>query len=209
MLQTGGIVVTTQAVQLKPMAKKTARVSIVGTSPLIMQRWSEKAKESMLAKQMKKVVVREAKDPEAQYESSKYILPDVGKKPGGPGFPAGNFKECCVRGGKALGMVMTDSRGAFFIKGVYSPRDGRMLVPIKGEWSMREDPVRLESGVADLRYRAQLVDWSATLEIEYIETAISIEQIINALNAGGFGCGVGEWRPQHKGEFGRFEVVNG
>ena len=71
---------------------------------------------------------------------------------------------------------------------------------------MREDMVRIGMGTADLRYRGEFKNWATTLTIRYIPFAISMEQIINLFNVGGFSCGVGEWRPEKGGSFGMYHV---
>lgn len=181
---------------------QVAKVKVEGLSPLITNRWNEKVKKEMLDKQMKKTVKKEPKDPETQYENSKYLT-DEGK----PGFPADAFKKAMIRGAKQLGLVMVDMRTGFFVHGEYCTKEDRDLVPIKGTYSPREDMVRLNGGTADIRYRAQLTKWSAELEISYNANVVSFDQIVNMLNAAGYGVGIGEWRPERDGMFGRFQVV--
>ena len=188
-------------VEVKNLDLRDITFVVEGLSPLIVHRWSEKARKQMLDKQMKKISVKEAKDPEEQFRESLYTL--GGDK---PAFPADAFKASAVRGGKALGIVMTDAKSAFFVHGEYSERDLRDLIPLKGPVTMREDMVRLENGVADIRYRAQVHPWSATIRITYNASVLSAEQLVNMFNAGGFGCGIGEWRPSNGGTFGRFAV---
>lgn len=188
--------------ELQPLKIVETIIKVRGLSPLIMHRWDEKAKQEMLDKQMKKTVKKEPKDPERQYQSSIYWISE-----GQLGFPADAFKKAAVRGAKQLGLVMTDMKGAFFVKGIYSEKEGRQMVPIKGSVTKREDMVRLESGVADIRFRAHVEEWEAELNIKYNETMVSEDQLINMFNAGGFAAGVGEWRPEKNGDFGQFEVV--
>ncbi len=187
--------------EIQKIDVQVAKVKIKGLSPLIMHRWDEKAKKEMLDKQMKKTVKKEPKNPEAQYESSKYLTDN-----GDPGFPADAFKKSMIRGAKGLGLVMVDMRTGFFVHGEYCNRDDRDLVSVDGKFTMREDMVRLNGGVADIRYRAQIARWKATLEISYNSNAVSFDQIVNMINAAGYGVGVGEWRPERDGMFGRFEV---
>lgn len=188
--------------ELQPIKVETAAIKIKGQSPLIMHRWSEKAKQEMLDKQMKKTVKKEPKSPEEQYESSVYRFED-----GSIGFPADAFKQCMVRGAKHIGLVMTDARTSFFVHGDYCERDDRELVRIEGAVQPREDMVRLNGQVADIRYRGQVVEWSATLRISYNANMTSLDHLVNMLQAGGYGVGVGEWRPEKKGSFGRFEIA--
>lgn len=194
---------TKQAVaELQRIKVEQAQVKIKGLSPLIMHRWSEKARKEMLDKQMKKTVKKEAKNPEEQYEASLYRMDD-----GSIGFPADAFKKAMIRGAKQLGMVMTDARTSFFVHGTYCTRDDRELVPITGEVQPREDMVRIAGGTSDIRFRGQIMSWEATLSISYNSSVTSFDHIVNMLQAAGYGVGVGEWRPEKDGIFGRFEVV--
>lgn len=193
---------TTKAAELQKIKVETATVSVKGLSPLIMNRWSEKARKEMLDKQMKKTVKKDPKSPEEQYEGSVYHLDDDRL-----GFPADAFKKAMIRGAKQIGLVMRDARTSFFVHGAYCTRDDRALVPITGEVKPREDMVRLNGQTADIRYRGQVVEWSADLHISYNASMTSFDQIVNMLHAAGYGVGVGEWRPEKDGTFGRFEVV--
>lgn len=192
----------TKTAELQKIKVEMATISIKGLSPLIMHRWSEKARREMLDKQMKKTVKKEAKSPEEQYEASVYRLDD-----GSLGFPADAFKKAMIRGAKQIGLVMTDARTSFFVHGEYCARDDRELVPITGEVQPREDMVRLNGATADIRFRGQVIGWSANLKISYNSSITSFDQIVNMLHAAGYGVGVGEWRPEKDGTFGRFEVV--
>lgn len=170
---------------------------VVGDSPLISHRWSDKAKKMMLDKQMKKAnKKKEAKDPKQDFKESLYVHPD-----GGYGFPSVAFKAAAVAACRFLdGMKMTVARGAFHVDGE--------LVKIEGdEPVMREDMVRLQGGVADIRYRGAFNEWYADLTIAYNADVISPEQVANVFNIAGFGVGVGEWRPERNGQYGRFHVA--
>jgi hypothetical protein len=179
-------------------------LKVVGMSPLIMNKFSQKMIGAMLDKQMKKASKgREAKDPDQMYKDSLYLFPD-GKK---VGFPAVGFKAAMVRAGKLLGMAMTDTRGKFH---VLADPTGNGLIEIKGEHRMRTDTVRLATGVADIRFRAEFPEWSSEITIMYNATWISQEQIAQLLTAAGFSCGIGEWRPEKSssGSFGLFKLAS-
>jgi hypothetical protein len=72
---------------------------------------------------------------------------------------------------------------------------------------MREDMVRLQGSTADIRYRGQFVEWSAAVPVLVNTVALSIEQLANLFVLAGFAVGVGEWRPERNGQYGRFEVA--
>lgn len=171
-------------------------IEIEGISPLIVHAWSEKAKKMILDKQMKlNTKGKEAKDPKQDYEDSLYRTDD-----GGYGFPVIAFKAAAVRAGTDLGYKMTDLRRAFHIEG--------SLVRLVGEPRMREDMVRISGGTADIRYRGEFPEWAAQLVVDFKPTAISREQLVALFDEAGFSVGVGEWRPERSGSFGRFRVVS-
>lgn len=171
-------------------------VTLVGDSPLICHRWSEKARKGMLDKQMKRArQAKEAKSPEADYLESLYILAD-----GAYGFPAVAFKAAAVDACSHIaGITKVLARGAFHIS--------REMIPIDGTPTPREDMVRIAMGTADIRYRGEFQQWRVTLPIRYNASAISAEQVINLFNTAGFAIGVGEWRPEKNGSYGMFHVA--
>jgi hypothetical protein len=185
----------TVALEIPPIDVRTLELTVVGDSPLICHRWSEKAKKQMLDKQMKKAkTAKEAKDPEADFRASLYEHPD-----GGYGFPCVAFKASAVGACRfSDGIKMTEARGAFHIVGE--------LAKIDGTPTMRDDMVRVGMGTADIRFRGEFKSWRVTLTVKYNAAAISAEQIVNLFNLAGFGVGVGEWRPEKDGSYGRFHV---
>lgn len=186
----------TEVIELPPIDIGHLSIKLVGDSPLIVHRWSEKAKKQILDKQMKKATKKkEAKDPKADYKNSLYEHPD-----GGYGFPAVGFKASAVNACSHLsGVTKVAARGAFHID--------EELVKIKGRPTMREDMVRIGMGVADIRYRGEFKKWSVEIVLRYNKDVISPEQIVNLFNTAGFAIGVGEWRPQKNGSYGMFHVV--
>ena len=186
---------------------KTISVPIRGISPLIVSRFDTKSQQEIIdkapgkAKQGKKM-----RTPEEEYLDSLYLMSD-GKT---PCFPARGFKAAMVRAAQVVyGCQMVKVRTLFRVIGDDENGD---LVKINGTHRMRQDMVRVGTinKTAAPRYRAEFPEWSANLTIQYIADAISEEQIISYLNAAGFTCGVGEWRPEksNSGSYGLFQVVN-
>ena len=198
-------------IMVPAIGKQMATIHIVGDSSLIVHAWSEKAKRMMLEKQLKKAKAgREVRVPWQEYCDSLYWLTEKPEKPTPEdfedarfGFPATAFKACAIDAAYQLGAIdkKTTARGAFHI-----PDD---LVEIKGTPTMREDMVRLGgiTSPADLRYRGEFLEWEADIIVEFAPMSISLEQIANMFNLGGFAVGVGEWRPSKDGGHGRFHVA--
>lgn len=147
------------------------------------------------------------------------------------GFPVTAFKQAGLSAAFRMGWAKDkmSMRSAFFINpdvnGYYSgdleiDMDKKRIVIVPNVFKvedmaeihadtpvMREDMVRVGMGSADIRYRGQFDNWYADLTIKYNKNGqYSLEQIINILNAGGFGCGVGEWRPEKDGQYGMYHV---
>lgn len=191
-------------ITLVSVPTETVEIPIVGITPLIVHNWSEKAKRQMLEKQMSRGtrIVKDPKDPEADYLSSRYII-----DADGDGFPATGFKASIVGACRLFdGLPMTRAKTCIFVAGVGSAQ----LVPIVGKPEMREDMVRLETGVADIRFRAEYFPWSATLKVKYLPSMLNLSSLVALVNAAGLG-GIGEWRPSApktaSGSFGMFEVA--
>lgn len=197
-----------ETVTLPPLAIRQMQIRLVGDSPLICHAWSEKAKRQMLDKQMKKAKqAKEAKSPEQDFFDSLYWLtPKPGTSSGAElrdarfGFPTVAFKSAAVDACSHIdGITKVQARGAFHIIGD--------MVEIVGTPTPREDMVKIAMGTADIRYRGEFREWSATLNVRYNASTLSAEQIVHLFNTSGFAIGIGEWRPQRDGSFGMFHVA--
>ncbi len=197
---------TSESILIAPIVPKIAVFEIVGISPLLVCAWSHKAKEEMLAKQMKKAKRgREAKNPEECYLNSRYISTE-----GWDGVPAGGIKGCLVNACRATDVAMTIAKRMIFIHSQGTTKDGQELVKIEGEREMHQGMVRVSNGEPDIRFRAIYREWSMKLEIEFLENMISAEQIGNLIELAGYVEGLCEHRPgspkNNTGSNGRFRL---
>lgn len=206
-------------VQIDRIGAETIIVPIVGTSPLIMHRFSEKAKREMLDRTQGKKNPRQAKDPRAEFEAAGYVMGEEdknGSRVKTYGFPAIAFKAATVSAARFYrDVTMTALRQFLFFSGIVSGADRVSLIPIttdqeipeSEEWPrMREDVVRVGMGAADLRYRPEFWPWQAKLTITYVKSALTQGSVLSLIDAGGLGVGVGEWRPERGGDFGQYKV---
>lgn len=189
---------TETSVVLPPLRIETIRVTLIGDTPLIVHRWSEKAKKQMLDKQMKKASAgKEAKNPEQDFKDSLYVLPD-----GTFGFPIIGFKAAAVTACTSIGgITKVAARQAFHVEGEFARIEG-------GDPTMREDMVRVGMGTADIRYRGEFKNWHTTITVRHNRNVFSAEQVLNLFQTAGFAVGVGEWRPEKDGQYGRFHVAS-
>lgn len=208
-----------EVIEITPIRIKKASLRIVGDSPLIVHAWSEKAKREMLDKQMGKSQAKKkaAKNPVEDFINSMYWMTekpqdmteeayeDAVANGAKFGFPVSGLKQSAISAAYRMGWVKDKMglRGTFFIDA-----DEAGLIEIKGDAPiMREDMVKVGMGTADIRYRGEIRNWYADITISYNELGkFNLQDIINVLNAGGFVCGLGEWRPERDGQYGMFHV---
>lgn len=210
------------------MAGKTVHVNIpeikledhvfylIGTAPLIVHAFPEKARKQMLDKQMKNAKGgRDARDPYAEVEAARYRLPD-----GRDGFPAVGFKAAAVTACTALSdITKVAARQAFRVAGLQMDLPGVLpnsyirtaLVPLVApEPVIREDVVRLSgpSRTAEMRYRPEYSEWGVELHVVLNPQVISAGQLGTMFYAAGHGVGIGDYRPERDGDCGTFDVVS-
>lgn len=211
---------TAEILEIRPIEIQKTTIRIVGDTPLIMHAWSEKAKREMLEKQMKatKTKAKSAKNPVEDFIRSMYWLTPMPEEMTDEGFteailngarfgfPATAFKQAAISSAYRMGWAKDkmSMRGVFFID-----CDDSQMVEIHSDPPiMREDMVKVGMGTADIRYRGEFRNWYADLNIIFNATGqYKLEQIVNIINAGGFVCGVGEWRPERDGQYGQYHVA--
>jgi len=178
-------------------------IRVQGDSPLICHRFGASQRKSILDKQTKKARhSKGARDPEREFRESLY---ELGKDDNGNivyGFPSSAFKKAAVFAIRHVeGMTMAGSWGSFHVLGEY--------VRIHGDGPhVREDIIRLPTGAADIRFRAEFRDWYCDVPVSFNEGSISLEQLGHLFNVAGFAVGVGDWRPERRGSYGMFHVVS-
>ncbi len=189
-------------IEVQRLSKTTIIVPIVSTTPLVTHRFSEKARKEMLDAMQGVKKPRTKKDPKAEYENAMYRFED-----GGYGFPAIGFKCATVSGARLFGgsVKMTHLKSALFFKG-NTGVDGTQLMRIIGEPVMREDVVKVGISGHDLRYRPLFKEWKTSLEVEFVDSLISLDSVLSLIEAGGMGVGVGEWRPERGGDWGTYKI---
>lgn len=208
---------------IKPIEIKEVGIRIVGDNSLIVHAWSEKARRMMIETQTRttRTKARPIRRPFEEFVDSMYWLTDkpvadtdeeleelFGKAIANGakfGFPVGAIKQAANSAAYRLGWVKNQMalRGTYFIKteyGEYAEIKGCVPEP-------REDMVRVGMGSADLRYRGEFDGWYMDCTLSYNANGdLTLEQILNCINAGGYACGIGEWRPERDGTNGMFHV---
>jgi len=170
-------------------------LEVVGTAPLIQNRFSQKSVEQMLRKHMGISVQRESKKPREVLEDATDYNMDkrVSLKPTA-------FKLSMLTASIQLkSLKKTQLRAALFVQG--------NSIPITyGSSTPGMDIVRTSGigRVPDIRFRPYFHDWKARMIIQFADT-LTVQTVVDLLNRAGQ-VGVGEWRPEKNGTFGTFRV---
>jgi len=217
------------SVQAKPKTKKMVIESlnissigevvceIEGTSPLVINRFSEKAKKAIAEKQQGKTKAKKPpKDPEGDFLAALYVEGNRPKKSEDLkktriGFPDICFKCAIVDAAKFSDFAMKDIKRLVFTHGDFVDAQGISCVDVvaKNVPEMREDPAPVGMSGMDLRYRPMFREWGATLRISFNARMVTAEQVVSLVMDSGMG-GVGEMRPNGKkstGTCGMYKVV--
>lgn len=210
---------TEEVVEIKPLDNRQVKIQIIGDTPLIVHAWSDKAKRMMLEAQQKttKTKAKDIRDPYDEFINSMYWLTEKPEstveafeqavsKGAKWGFPVGAIKMAGNSAAYRAGWVKNQMqlRGSYFLKTEWGD-----MAEIKGDTPIiREDMVRIGMGSADLRYRAEFRNWTMEMILEYNAGGeLTLEQIMNVVNLGGYSVGIGEWRPEKDGDFGRYHIA--
>lgn len=191
--QSGPVSITAPNIQ-------TFQIPIRGTAPLVINKFSAKARAIMMATQeagstAKSRKQREAKDFMALGNDARHI-----SEQGWDGIHAAAFRNAAISACRAAGFVMTKAKLAIFIEPDGFDADDRTpLVRItEGAPEIIVSPCRNETGVIDLRPRPTYQPWAAVLTISHDADILTQEDVSNLIARVGMQVGIGEGRPDSK-----------
>ena len=190
----------TLSVMIPEIRNQELEVDIVGRTPLLIKRFDEKTQQGI--EEAQQGVAKRKKDPRNPTEECERarIKDERGKD--------------CVRsiwfkkGMSAMAGYFGIPRGNVE-QGVYVLGD---LIEIKFDGKkpvMNTSRVRVGQGSmakTSLAYRPEFRNWSCKLRIGFDASVMTPHQVISLLAHAGSKNGIGEWRPQKGGDFGRFDV---
>jgi hypothetical protein len=169
----------------------------------MIHKFSEKMKRQIQDKQTSTDKVKKQRSPKdyaAEFNAARYVAAQKWD-----GFYAGALRNSMIAAARYVdGMQMTKAKGLFFVQAQGFDRDdGTPLVRILGCKAKHDTrPVRLESGVSDLRNRPRYDSWHADVVIDFDADAMSSTDIANLLQRAGAQVGLCEGRPASPNSFG-------
>lgn len=193
-----------ETVSIKAPNLKTIIVSIIGTAPLVVHRFSHKAQQGMLDKMEKGSVAkkgqkREAADLDGLYNEARYQSPE-----GWDGFNASAIRHALISACRLVGFKMTIAKLSCFVI-----EDGRdkvepqiPLIKIYGKPRRLDMWARVETGAAYMTIRPCYDEWKSKVKIRFDADQFSVDDVINLLARAGEQVGICEGRPDSKNSVG-------
>ena len=198
-------------IEMKPMAIRTATVNIVGDADIVLNKMNDvtvrtltdirknKAKSMDVPNEWEEIITAMHWYNGKPTDFSKEGL-EAALKENSPCITAFGLKKSFMN---AVVRNKIDTYSTGFDASVNILARGG-LVPIKfTEHYIDEKLMTPKKGSPVLARLNRFRGWSADIQIQFVETAYSLEQILNIINYAGFGIGIGSGRSSG---FGRYHV---
>lgn len=183
---------------------KTVKATIQGISPLLINRFKE---ESEIPAKTRKAGKKDYGTPRQQAEKTAYCDEENGK--------ALWIPSAWVKG--AIQTVASDYKLPSSRKSAKSVTGGA-IIPIEEKLYFLEKyklaDVEIDSRpcvvqrARIMRHRARLEKWSVEIHLEIDEEILPPEEVHQMLSDAGRRAGLGDYRPQKGGPFGRYQITN-
>jgi hypothetical protein len=178
-------------------------VKIEGTSPLLMHRFSDKS-EVKLGSSMTATMKGQAKSPREQAEEAAYR-----DEKGWLFLPGPNVMASVISAGRFIkaGKRQLTTGATSLVTGGLSIKE--IVLPF-GTKDFEVDARSVVNQAVRARvmcYRPRLDKWSLAFTLEVDDTFFSIDIVRQLIDEAGKKIGLGAFRPEKKGPFGRFHVV--
>jgi hypothetical protein len=192
-----------EKVAITPPNIQQAKFLIVGTAPMVQNKFSQRVLEGMAADQAagpsaKKKSKRESKD----FDRCTLEATHISEK-GWAGIPASAFRAGLISTCRLLGFPMTLAKLSVFVTADGYERDRFGVQPLvkitKGKPERTDFAVRNATGVADIRPRPMWAEgWEAVVTIRYDADQFTLQDVTNLLARMGEQVGIGAGRPDSK-----------
>jgi hypothetical protein len=171
-------------------------VTISSIAPLLVNRFHEDAQAEATSGVHSRS--RDPQTPDEDAESRLYTMPD-----GSHYFPAENLRQSMITAAARFKIgrrsATTDAAAALSIE--------PDAMPLIGDWHTDSRAVVIPATKGRiLRHRPMFDKWSISFNMLVVSSMISATLARDILDGAGLYVGIGDFRPQKKGPFGRFQV---
>ena len=197
---------STAPIEIPEITTDTVEVAIIGRTPLILNRISEKARHEFTLPSGRKTAAEKASTPKhdllAEFRASPYMLIDP-EAPTLLAIPAAAPKKAMMTAALEVPGARKAQIGRLVtVLGEYLPVYGvpKMIVSIVRDADMNRTP--------NVRARVIIPRWTVIVPIRFLVGALNPASIVRLLNAAGTVSGIGDWRAEKgAGDYGSFEIA--
>jgi hypothetical protein len=179
---------------------KTIEVTIEGITPLLMNKFPDHDPNEVKPS----IQNAEKGTPREQAE------PKVYQNGHGPYLPGPNIYAGLIEAGKfhKVGKTkLTTQKSSLVPSGIFILDAECLIKPAK--WEVDSRPVVIPStGGRIICHRPRFDEWGTKFTVQYDDKVFSEKLVRDLVDDLGGKLGLGDYRPQRKGPFGRFKVVN-
>lgn len=193
------------------MANTIIEISITGRTPLLCNRFTEEAARKATSGAKTAMAAGGRGTPREQAEPKLYLDND-----GAIVIPTPNIFRCIIdagkffKAGKSKVTTIKSSLIPACLEVTANTKDGvTILIEHSEPWEVDERPVRIPAtGGRILCYRPKFNDWALTFGLDLDEEVISNQLLYDVIECAGKRIGLGDFRPDRKGPFGKFKITN-
>jgi len=175
--------------------QKKIEVTVEGTTPLLMNRFMDKSIDTKSKKRTGAMAEKDIKDKLYIYNNKVHI-------------PAVYFRNSLIEAGKQFKIT---GKG----KATYSKIIGSTIDINPEMILLKEDYVPFRIAAVNPMTKGRMMverprfnKWTATFEITLNDEAVPVSVTNEILSHAGKYVGIGDWRPQKKGMFGKFMITS-
>ena len=182
---------------------KYYEVTVQGVTPLLTNRFRDSGEESA----NRPVFRGEEGTPREQAFDTLYFANDNET----PIIPGGNLFSSFMEAGKYMksGRNKITTTKSSMIPAFLHLEEHYMPITHKDEWDVFSTPVRIPAtGGRIMRHRAMFHDWELSFSLTLDTEVITPKMLRQIVDIAGKRIGLGDFRPQTKGQYGRFVVTD-
>jgi len=196
----------TKANTNKRTTMKKIKIKIEGKTPLLCNKFTDAAQMDASGTTSRLSTNRDRGSPEEQAESKLYLNSD-----GKPCIPQPNMFRCIIDAGKFFknGKSKVTTVKSSIIPACVELDALDFEIKTTGKWSVDTRPVRIPAtGGRILAHRPIFHDWALEFEAEVDTDMMGVSLFRDIVDAAGKRIGLGDFRPDCKGPFGKFVVTS-
>jgi hypothetical protein len=188
------------------MAELRIKIAIDGTTPLLCNRFGDEAAMDASGETPRQSGLKDKGTPREQAQGKLYISEKTTK----PMIPGPNLFRCLIDAGTffKVGKSKVTTIKNSMVPACLTMCEMEVAIQHKDPWTVDTRPVRNPSTGGRFNcHRPSFHDWRLEFEVVLDTSIIGVKLFREIVDAAGKRIGLGDFRPDRKGPFGRFVVT--